>query len=148
MFGRKKSDTADEPRRLLRPAAAGEPGTAAARPPSVPAAEIVTVTDDNFMDVTEGGYTIVDFWAPWCGPCLRFAPVFEAVAARMGEGISFGKCDIDDNPRTSELLGIQSIPTLVVFGPDGSEVERRIGALPPPAFMQLVTDVARTAAAS
>lgn len=92
-------------------------------------AEVVVVDDASFLALTEGGYTVVDFWAGWCAPCRSFAPVFRAVAAAHTGPVRFGACDVEANPQTSALLGITSIPTLVVFGPDGSEVGRSRGVV-------------------
>lgn len=97
--------------------------------PVVGGAAVAVVDDASFMDLTEGGWTIVDFWAAWCAPCRSFAPVFAAVAAAHAGPVRFGACDVDANPQTSALLGIRSIPTLVVFGPDGSEVGRSTGSV-------------------
>ena len=90
---------------------------------------VVRVTDETFLERTEGGYTVVDFWAAWCGPCRSFAPLFKAAAAAHVGPVRFGACDIEANPATAELLQIRSIPTLVVFGPDGSEIGRSLGAV-------------------
>ena len=90
---------------------------------------VVVIDDATFLERTEGGYTIVDFWASWCGPCRSFAPVFRAVADAHAGPVRFGAVEVDANPRTAELVGITSIPTLVVFGPDGSEVGRSTGAV-------------------
>jgi thioredoxin len=90
---------------------------------------VVVIDDDTFLELTEGGYTVVDCWAAWCAPCRSFAPVFRSVAAAHRGPVRFGALEVDRNPRTAALLGITSIPTLVVFGPDGSEVGRSQGAV-------------------
>lgn len=82
---------------------------------------------------------ILDFWASWCGPCLRFAPTFEAASAAHPD-VVFGKIDTQANQQLAGELGIQSIPTLMVFR-DGILLYREAGALPPPAFEDLIGQV-------
>jgi thioredoxin 2 len=81
---------------------------------------------------------IVDFWAPWCGPCKMFAPTFAASAIKHGEKIMYVKLDTEANPAIGEQYSIRSIPTLVIFK-NGSEVERIHGALYPAELEQLIS---------
>jgi len=78
---------------------------------------------------------VVDFWAPWCGPCKGFAPTFTAVAGEMATRAIFVKLDTEANPQTSAQFQIRSIPTLMIFH-KGREVTRLSGALPKPQFVQ------------
>ncbi|MDZ7734598.1 MAG: thioredoxin family protein [Acidimicrobiia bacterium] len=85
--------------------------------------------DSSFEAGTEGGWTVLDLWAPWCGPCRAFHPVFEEVAAST-DGVRFARCDVDTSPRTAALLGVQTVPTVVLFDPAGNEVDRIVGVPP------------------
>jgi len=89
--------------------------------------------------VSSNGITLVDFWADWCGPCKRFAPVFEAAAERHPE-ITFGKVDTEAEQGLAAAANITSIPTLMAFR-DGVLVYSEAGALPPQALEQLITAV-------
>jgi thioredoxin 1 len=92
---------------------------------------VATVTDSDFAAFTVGGWSVVDFHAPWCGPCHQLAPVCESAAAAHDGRLRFGRCDVDQNPSTAARLNIMSISTLVVFDAEGREVDRLIGAAGP-----------------
>ena len=93
----------------------------------------VEFTDDNFQDevLNSTGGVLVDFWAPWCGPCRQIAPLIDQLAEQFSGKVKVGKINIDDNPNITQQYGIQSIPTLMLFK-DGEVAERFMG-MPPKA---------------
>lgn len=92
---------------------------------------VLHLTDNNFETELSGSPMpmMVDFWAPWCGPCRMIAPVIERVAEKYASRLRVGKVNVDENPQTAGKFGIMSIPTLIFFK-EGKEVDRVIGALP------------------
>lgn len=76
---------------------------------------VVDLTKDNFEEVVTGNdMVVIDFWAPWCGPCKGFAPVFEAASDKHPD-VVFGKVNTDDEQELADHFGIRSIPTLMMF---------------------------------
>lgn len=90
----------------------------------------ITVTDTNFETTVKANpLLVVDFWAPWCGPCRMVGPVIEQLAAEYAGKVAFAKMNVDENQLVPSSFAVMSIPTIVVFR-NGQAVERIVGAYP------------------
>jgi thioredoxin 1 len=96
----------------------------------------VELTTENFDEKVSDGMVLVDFWASWCGPCRRFAPIFESAAERNPD-VVFGKVDTEAQPELAGAFQISSIPTLMIVR-DGIVVFAQPGALPEVALDELI----------
>ncbi len=107
-------------------------------------ANTVEITDQNFKSQVIGSVkpVLVDFWAPWCGPCRAIAPLLEELAAENLGSVVIGKLNIDDNPEAAQQYGVSSIPTLLVF--KGGQVVNKFVGVQPKTRIQTALDAAKS----
>lgn len=103
---------------------------------------VIELTDGNFQEqvADSEGITVVDFWAPWCGPCRMVAPVIEELAEEYAGEVRFAKLNVDDNQQTAGAFGVRSIPTIGFFR-DGQPVGAVVGAYPKAALQDVIEQV-------
>ena len=103
---------------------------------------VKTITKDNFAaEVLQSGKAcMVDFWAPWCGPCKMIGPVIDALAEEFSDKINIGKINVDENKELAIEYGIRGIPTLLFFK-DGKEIKRVVGAQNKESLVQAINEI-------
>lgn len=105
----------------------------------------VHVSDAEFQDTVLGSSipTIVDFWAPWCGPCRMVAPVLDKLAKEYSGKLLVAKVNTDENPEWAQKYNVQGIPTML-FVANGKIIHRQVGALPEPILRDVVVQFLET----
>ena len=103
-----------------------------------PSENVKILSDENFNSTIKSGVSLVDFWAAWCGPCKVQGPIVDEVADEIGDKANICKLDIDKHQKTARQLGIQSIPTMLLFK-DGKIVEKFVGVKPKGVLLKAVT---------
>ena len=98
---------------------------------------VAHITDDQFQTTVAQGVTLVDFWAPWCGPCRMIAPILDELAGELKEKARIVKINVDENPLVAGQFGVMSIPTLLLFK-DGKKVDQKIGGQAKPALKAFI----------
>jgi thioredoxin 1 len=92
---------------------------------------VLEISDDSFDSevLKSDKLTVVDFWAPWCGPCKIVGPIIDELAAEYQGKVKFAKLNVDDNPGTASNYGVRGIPTMILFK-DGEPKNQIVGAVP------------------
>ena len=105
------------------------------------AGRVIELSEQNWEQevVNSDKPVLVDFWAPWCGPCRIIAPIIEELAEEFGDKIKVGKLNTDENPNIAMRYGIRAIPTIILFK-NGEVVDTRIGVQPKEALKQMILD--------
>jgi len=99
------------------------------------------INDDEYDKlVKEGKPLVVDFWAPWCGPCRMIGPIFEEISSALGDKVTFAKINVDENQKAASQNGVTSIPSIIFFK-DGKRIDTLIGAVPKPMLEQKIKAV-------
>jgi thioredoxin 1 len=98
---------------------------------------VVDLNETNYDETLKSGVVLVDFWAPWCGPCKMMGPILEKVAAAVGSKAVISKVNVDEAPNLAARYGIRSIPTLILFK-DGKAVQQYVGIQQAPALVSAI----------
>ncbi len=98
---------------------------------------VKVLNTDTFDSHVKSGVTVIDFWAPWCGPCKMLAPVIEQISDEYGGRLQICKVNVDDNQNLAARYGIMSIPSVLVFK-DGEVVDKMVGSRPKSQIKEMI----------
>jgi len=104
-------------------------------------AEEIEFDEASFTAAIAKGITLVDFWAPWCGPCRMQGPIVASIAANIDGKADIGKLNVDDNPAIASRYGVSGIPTIIIFK-DGEEARRFVGVQSEEALLRALEELA------
>jgi len=98
---------------------------------------LLELNDDNFGETIAEGVTLVDFWAPWCGPCKMQTPILEQLVSKVPDDVTVAKLNVDEAPQSAGKYGIRSIPTILIFK-DGEPAQQMVGVQQEPALLSAI----------
>jgi thioredoxin 1 len=98
---------------------------------------VAHITDAEFQSTVAEGITLVDFWAPWCGPCRMIAPILDELAGELKDKARIVKINVDENPLVAGQFGVMSIPTLLLFK-NGQKVDQKVGGQAKPQLKSFI----------
>jgi len=104
--------------------------------------QVQELNDRTFLAAVTSGVVLVDFWAPWCGPCRMQGPILESVSQRLGDAVKICKVNVDEAPATADRFGIRAIPTLALLK-DGKVVEVMTGVQQAAVLIKAIEDANR-----
>lgn len=102
--------------------------------------ELITFTKDNFEEEVLNADlpVMIDFWAPWCGPCRMVSPIIDEIAQEVASFAKVGKINVDEQPELAQKYGVMSIPTVIVMK-GGEVVQKSVGARPKQAYLDMLS---------
>lgn len=101
--------------------------------------KLIDINDSNFDESIASGITVVDFWAPWCGPCKMQTPILEKLVEKVDDSVTVAKVNVDQAPQSAGKYGIRSIPTILIFK-EGEQIKQFVGVQQEDTLLSAIKD--------